>query len=315
MAKKNKLDDFNETVSRFNRISPAANVVLVIFLGLLALVCLYPVALMVVVSFSDNQSIVEAGFTLFPKYWSLDAYVSLLEMGDGLWMAYGITIARSVIYTVLTLIVQSLYGYVIAQKTFVFKPFYTYFLFCTMVFGAGMMPSYIVNSRYLHLDDTFWILILPGLIGCSSTIILRTFINTNIPDSLMESARIDGASNLRIYIQIVMPLLKPGLACLGMMALVGRWNEWFTGILYINENTWLTPLQTVLQRIQADMEFMKQAMMSGGADMSIQEQFRNIPTESFRMAITVVASLPVMVCYPFFQKYFISGLTIGSVKG
>ncbi len=315
MAKKNKLDDFNETVSRFNRISPAANIILVIFMSLLAIVCVYPVALMIMVSFSDVQSIAEQGFSLFPKYLSLDAYVSLFEMGDGLWTAYGVTIARSTIFTVLTLIVQSLYGYVIAQRNFVFKPFYTYVLFFTMVFGAGMIPSYIVNARYLHLDDTFWILILPGLIGCSSTIILRTFINTNIPDSLMESARIDGASNLRIYIQIVIPLLKPGLACLGMMALVGRWNEWFTGILYITDNTWLTPLQTVLQRIQTEMDYMLDAMMSGSADISIQERFKNIPTESFRMAITVVATLPIMVCYPFFQKYFISGLTIGSVKG
>jgi putative aldouronate transport system permease protein len=165
------------------------------------------------------------------------------------------------------------------------------------------------------MNDTIWILILPGAMTSSYVIILRTFIVQSIPDALFEAARIDGASNFRVFGQIVLPLFKPGLATIGLFSVVSRWNEWFTGMLYIQQNKDLTPLQTVLQRIQSNMEFLKNQAAKGMLTPEQAEAYNKMPTEAFRMAVTVVATLPILFAYPFFQRYFIEGLTIGSVKG
>ena len=315
MAKKKKQEESFGSITRFNRISPVSNAILVIVMVLLAVICLYPVLLMVAVSFTDQSSIYAKGYSLFPTKWSLQAYKSVMQLGAGLWKAYGVTIFRTIVGTLFSLFVMSQYAFVLAQKNFNCKKFYTYYIFFTMIFGAGMIPCYIVNVRYLHLDDTIWILILPGALTPSNVIILRTFITSTIPEALFESARIDGASNFRVFLQIVLPLFKPGLATIGLFSVVSRWNEWFIGIMYINKNKDLTPVQTVLQRIQANMEYLKEQANAGALTPDQMEAYKRLPTESFRMAITVIATLPILFAYPFFQRYFIEGLTIGSVKG
>lgn len=302
-------------MTRFNRISPVSNAILVVLMILLAIVSLYPVVLMIAVSFSSQASLYAKGYTLFPAEWSLTAYESVMKLGAGLWKAYGVTIIRTIVGTLFSLFCMSQYAFVLAQKNFNCRKFYTYYIFFTMVFSAGMIPSYIINVRYLHLDDTIWILILPGAVVASNVIILRTFITSTIPEALFESARIDGASNFRVFVQIVLPLFKPGLATIALFSVVSRWNEWFVGMLYINKNKDLTPVQTVLQRIQANMEYLKEQANKGGLTPDQQEAYLKLPTESFRMAITVIATIPILFAYPFFQRYFIEGLTIGSVKG
>ena len=315
--KKNKIEESFGTISKFNRISPVSNAILVVLMILLAIVCLYPVLLMTVISFTDQTSFGDKGYSLFPQSWNLEAYRTVAELGSSLWRAYGVTIFRTVVGTLISLACMSMYAFVIAQKNFNCRKFYTYLMFFTMIFNAGMIPSYIINVRYLHLDDTIWILILPGAMVASNVIILRTFITSTIPDALFESARIDGASNFRVFGQIVLPLFKPGLATIGLFCVVSRWNEWFTAILYLNERTDLTPVQTVLQRIQQNMEYIQEQLKHSAGSMTPEqmEAYRNMPTESFRMAITVIATVPILFAYPFFQRYFIEGLTIGSVKG
>ena len=207
---------------------------------------------------------------------------------------------------------MSLYAYVLAQRSFRHHTFMTWILFFTMLFGGGLVPSYILNVRYLHIYDTIWVFLLPSLVSAYNVIILRTFIQTTIPDSLFEAARIDGANHFQVFGKIVLPLYKAGLATIGLFNVVGRWNDWFTGVLYI-ENPNLVPLQTLLQKIQSNIEFIKQNAAVAGTPDGI-ELMRNLPQQNLRMACMIIIILPVLAAYPFFQRYFVSGLTIGSVK-
>lgn len=316
MAKKKAKDtEMSYNYNKFNQISPVANVILTIFMIFLAVLIVYPVILMISISLTDEYAIVgNQGYTLIPQKVTLSAYSTVFAYGSALWNSYLVTIVRTVVYTVLALFVMSMYAYVLAQRNFVAHKFYTYYLFFTMIFGAGLIPCYLVNTKFLHLQDTIWILILPGLCSASWVIMMRTFLKTTIPEALFESARIDGASNFRIFVQIVLPLFKPALATIGLFCVVSRWNEWFVAMLYITEKKWLTPLATMLQRIQNEINYLQEMIRHGQIDPSVLIGSTVMPTETFRMAMTVVCTLPIMFAYPFFQRYFIEGLTIGSVK-
>ena len=309
--KKEKSEGYN--YNKFNQISPAANIVLTIFMVLLALVVLYPVVLLISISFTAQGV---SAYHIIPERWSLVAYQGVIEKGYSLWVSYAFTIFRTVVSTVWALFLMSMYAYVLVQRNFKGHKFFTYFIFLSMIFSAGTIPSYLVNSA-LGLKNTIWIMILPGALGASWVIMLRTFLKTTVPEALYESARIDGASNFRVYASIVMPLFKPGLATIGLFKVVGVWNEWFTAILYIDDTSknWMTPLATLLQRIQRDILWYRE-MAKSNPTMSTEylAEIQALPTEAFQMAITVVATLPIMFAYPFFQRYFIEGLTIGSVK-
>ena len=183
----------------------------------------------------------------------------------------------------------------------------------TMLFSGGLVPSYILNVRYLNMYDTVWVFLLPSLVSAYNVIILRTFIQTTIPDTLFEAAKIDGAGHFRIFVQIVLPLFKAGLATIGLFNVVARWNDWFTGMLYI-DTPQLVPIQTLLQKIQSQIDFLKNNAAVAGTPDGIT-LLRSLPTQSLRMACVVIIVLPVLMAYPFFQRYFVSGLTIGSVKG
>lgn len=302
------------SVNRFNSISPIANAVLVVILVLVALTVIYPMLLVTMISFSTSESLALNGYTIFPDALSLQAY-EYLAKGGGTQIvdSYIITIFYTITGTLLSLSVMSMYAFVLANKNFPARKFYTFVLFFTMLFSGGMVPSYIVNTRYLHMYDTIWIFLLPSLMSAYNVIILRTFINSSIPDALFEAARIDGASNFRIFFQIVLPLFKPGLATIGLFNVVARWNDWFTAVLYI-ENPKLTPLQTVLQRIQNNIQFIKSNSQLASSQEG-QQMLQNMPTESTQMAILLIITIPILFAYPFFQRYFIQGLTIGSVKG
>ena len=241
MAKESK---FN----RFNSISPGWNAVLSVFLGLLAFLGLMPMILVFMISISGSESLSVKGYSFFPSSFTAEAYKYLMKTGTQIWRGYRVTIAYSALNTVLSLLVTSMFAYVIAQKGFKARKAFTTFTFLTMMFSGGMVPSYILNVKYLHLYDTFWIYILPGLFGFYNAIILRTFITTTIPDSLFEAAKIDGAGHFRIYFQIVMPLCKPVLASIGFLFMVNKWNDWMNSMLYITKPQ-LYSLQNMLQRM------------------------------------------------------------------
>ncbi|NLB41830.1 MAG: carbohydrate ABC transporter permease, partial [Clostridiales bacterium] len=272
-----------------------------------------PMVLIFIVSFSSEISIADRGYSFFPIEWTLDGYKYLFQTGDQLWASYRVTIFHSIVGTVMSLAFMTVYAYVIAQKRFKYTKFFTWILFFTMLFGGGLVPSYILNVRYLRINDTIWIFLLPGLVNAYYTIILRTFINSTIPDSLFEAARIDGAGHWRIFGQIVLPLFKAGIATVGLFNLVTRWNNWFTGMLYIR-NPDLVPLQTLLTKLQNNIDFLKNNSELANTPDGM-ELLRNLPSENMRMASTIVVILPILFAYPFFQRYFVQGLTVGSVKG
>ena len=306
MAKKKHTGDFN-TIGR------GWNALFTTILCLVSLLMIVPLILVVVVSFSSEMSIATKGFSFFPDEWTLEGYRYLAKMGDQVVDSYLITIFYTITGTVMSLAVMSLYAYVLAQRNFRHHTFMTWILFFTMLFGGGLVPSYILNVRYLHIYDTIWVFLLPSLVSAYNVIILRTFIQTTIPESLFEAARIDGANHFQVFGKIVMPLYKAGLATIGLFNVVGRWNDWFTGVLYI-ENAKLVPLQTLLQKIQDSIEFLKNNAAVAGTPDAIQ-LLRNMPQQNLRMACMVIIIVPILAAYPFFQRYFVSGLTIGSVKG
>lgn len=299
--------------TRTNAITPLWNGLFVGLLSLISLLVIVPMVLVFIVSFSSEASITERGFSFFPSEWTLQGYRYLGRMGDQILRSYQITLFSAIVGTVLSLFVMAMFAYVIAQRKFVARGFFTWLLFFTMLFSGGLVPSYILNTRYLHLDDTVWIFLLPGLISASHTIILRTFIQTTIPDTLFEAGRIDGAGHFTIFVKIVLPLFKAGLATIGLFSVVNRWNDWFIGMLYINRPE-LVPLQTVLLKIQEQVDFLKQNTAIAGTPEGVA-LLRSTPTQSLRMACMVVIMMPVLLAYPFFQRFFVSGLTIGSVKG
>lgn len=297
----------------FNQIAPGWNIVISTLLILTSLLIVLPLILVVIISFSSAESIVFNGYTFFPSKYTLDAYKNLAKTGAQIKNSYIITVFYTFTGTALSLFVMSMFSFVLAQKKFPARKALTFYVFFTMLFSGGLVPSYIMNVRYLHLNDTIWIFLLPNIANAFYIIILRTFIQTTIPDSLIEAATIDGANDFTIYYKIVLPLSKAGLATIGLFSLVGRWNDWFTGMLYI-ENPKLIPLQTMLYKIQKDIEFIKSNAEISDSVMGL-ELLRSMPTESTRMAITIIATIPILFAYPFFQRYFIKGLTIGSVKG
>ncbi len=310
---KKRLELANAQVNRFLRISTGWNATFAVLLCLLSLMMIIPMALVVVVSFSSEASIASNGFSFTPSEWSLDGYAYLLKMGDQVGQSYIITFFYTITGTLMSLSVMSLYAYVIAQRNFRHRKAFTWFLFFTMLFSGGLVPQYILNVNYLGIGDTVWVFLLPSLVSAYNVIILRTFIQTTIPDSLFEAARIDGAGHFRIFFSIVFPLYKAGLATIGLFNVVSRWNNWFTGMLYIH-NPRLVPLQTLLYRIQNNIDFLKQnAEIAGTPDGMLL--MRTLPDQNLRMACTIIVILPIILAYPYFQQFFVQGLTVGSVKG
>ena len=284
-------------------------IILHCFFVLLSSAYILPFILMLSVSFSEEASLVSSGFSLIPPVFSLDAYRLALRNPAQLLQSYKVTIIFTVANTFLTLLVLSMLAYAISRPTFKFRRVIAFFAFFTMLFNGGLVPTYLLNVRYLRLDNTIWVYILPSLVSAWYLMILRTNFQ-QIPQALIESAKIDGAKEIYICFKIVLPLSLPVLATIGFMNFVDKWNDWFTAVLYIRSPN-LYSLQYLLQRILREAEYLRQlsserAFLEAGADP---------PTESFRFAMALLASGPVLVIFPLFQKYFSKGMTVGAVKG
>ncbi len=280
-----------------------------ILIGLFAISCVFPFIFIIILSFTDETAMVVNGYQLIPETWSLDGYRYLAQMGDQILQALFVTVFVTVVGTLINTTLTSFYAYAISRKDFRFRKFFTMFALVTMLFSAGLVPGYIVMTSLLGLKDTIWALILPMAMSPFNIIVMRTFFIRSVPNSIIESARIDGASEFRTFWKIVLPLAVPGIATISLFAAIGFWNDWFNALLYIQSDN-LMPLQYVLMQIQSNIEFMIEnagmSSMVGGAT--------GIPREATRMAMVVISTLPIALSYPFFQKYFISGLTIGGVK-
>lgn len=296
-----------------NQVSPTTNFFLTLFMLFMALVFVLPLWLVISVSFSTTDSIVEHGYSFWPHEFSLSAYQYLARIGVQAGRCYLNTIFYSVVGTAASLIVMSMFAYVLSRKDFKGRNFLAFYAFFTTLFGGGLVPSYLLIVKYLKWDDTYWLFLVPGLVSAFNVIILRTFISSTIDESMIESARLDGASDFNIYARIVMPLFKPGLASVGLFTFVGKWNDWMTAHLYC-DGMKKAPIMTYLMAIQSSIEQLKK-LPPNEQTPEMLEMLKSLPSESCRMALTIIAILPLLICYPFFQKYFIKGLTIGSVKG
>lgn len=300
---KKKIDKVQ--VDRFGK---KANIFFSVLMTLVGFLGIFPFIFIIIVSLTSENSILTNGYQLVPAEWSLEGYRYLSTMSNQIINALFVSILVTVIGTVLNVSLTSTYAYALSRSNLPFKKFFLVIIIVPMLIGAGLVPGYIVVSNLLNLKNTIWALILPAAFSPFNIIIMRTFFKKSVPDSIIESARIDGASELRVFLQIVLPLAIPGIATIGLFAAIGYWNDWFNALLYITD-TKLYPLQYVLMNIQNNMDYMLQNA-SLGANLSQL----NIPKEATRMALVVIATLPIAVSYPFFQKYFISGLTIGGVK-
>lgn len=295
----------------FNRIPKYSNFILSIIFILLAIICILPVILVFIISISSEQSISTIGYSFFPSNLSGKAYSYLYESKDSILNSFFISIIVTVFGTLTGLILNTTIAYALSRKNFKFKSLFTWIIFIPMIFNGGMISSYIVIANMLNMKDTIWALILPMAVSSFNIIILRTFFQTTIPDSLVESAKLDGASQLRIFTTIVLPISLPAIATIGLFLTFAYWNDWYNALLFI-DNSKLVPIQALLNRIQGDIEFMNKNISLLGA--TVADIIDKLPTESVRMAIVMIVVLPIACSYPFFQKYFISGLTIGAVK-
>lgn len=279
----------------------------VIFI-LLCLTYLIPFMLLISISITDEQTIISSGYNLIPPKVSFEAYKQVFQNPTQLINSYRTTIIFTVVSTILTVICTTMTAYPLSRSNFKYKKQLTWYIFITMLFGGGLVPSYLVNTNLLHLDNTIWIYIFPGLVGAWNVIIVRTFFQ-GIPESLAEAAKIDGASEFYTFIKIMLPLSTPVMASIGFLHAVGSWNSWNASLIYIKDPE-LYSLQYMLQRILRETEFVKKMAMEN-ANFTDYE----VPTESMRYATAVLAAGPMIVVFPFFQKYFTKGMTIGAVKG
>lgn len=284
-----------------------AKVFFYLIVAIFALICLFPFTLMVTSSFMNEKEILTEGFKLIPNEWSFSAYEFLFRTPKKLIDAYGVTIFTAVVGTLMGLLCMSMAGYVLCRKDFRYRNQISFFIYFTTLFSGGLIPSYLLMVNGLHLKDSVWAMILPAIMSPWSIFLMRNFMKS-VPDSLYESASIDGAGDFRIFWQIFLPLAKPALATVGLFLVLGYWNQWYSAMLYI-ESPEKYPLQYFLQKIinQANITLLIQQ----GVTINTQD----MPSESIKMATAVVATGPIILVYPFVQKYFVSGMTVGAVKG
>ncbi|MGN0180656.1 MAG: carbohydrate ABC transporter permease [Monoglobaceae bacterium] len=287
--------------------SKLLNIVLNIIFILFLLCCILPVILVVIVSFTDQSVIDTLGYTFFPSKWSIDAYKYVFTQSTSVLSAYKMTIVSTVVGTFISVAAIALYAYPLSRADFKFKKFFTFYVFFTMLFGGGLVAWYVVVTKYLHLKNTFLALVLPNAMNAWYVIIMRTFFQTSIPPALIEASKIDGAGEFRIFLKIVLPLAVPAVATIALFQTLVYWNDWWNPMLLVNKQELYT-LQLLLQIMLQNI----QKLSEGSAEL---RESTNIPTDTVRMALCVVAMGPILIVYPFFQKYFIQGLTIGSVKG
>jgi len=278
-----------------------------LLIGIFAAVCLFPFLLMITSSFMNEKEILSEGYKLIPNEISLNAYKFLFNNSTNLLASYRVTITIAFLGTVIGLFFMSMAGYVLCRTDFKYRNQISFFIYFTTLFGGGLIPSYILMVNGLGLKDNIWAMILPGLITPWSVFLMKNFMKA-IPTSLYESAAIDGAGDFKIYWRIYLPLAKPSLATIGLFLTLSYWNEWYNAMLYI-QTAVKFPLQYFLQRIVSQANV--QLLIQQGASVNTA----NLPSESIKMATAVMAIGPIILVYPFVQRYFVSGLTVGAVKG
>lgn len=295
----------------YNMIKKPTNVLFNFILAVLSLLSLIPFVFVIIISLTDENTLAMNGYRFIPEKWSLHAYRYIIDAGESIIRSYGVTILVTVAGTIIGLLLIGTYSYALSRKTYAYRSFFTKVITIPMLFSGGMIANYLIVTKVLMLKNSLWALILPLAMNSFNIIVMRTFFKTSIPDSVVESAKIDGASEWRLFFKIVVPMALPGLATIGLFLTLGYWNDWFNAMMYIDNQDWI-PLQYLLIKIESSIDFLANNKAMMGVD-GIQAA-ANMPKETIKMAIVVISTLPIIFAYPFFQRYFVNGLTIGAVK-
>ena len=288
-----------------------AQCITIAVLLIVSLMCIVPLLLVVASSFTSERALEQNGYSLLPSELSLDAYIYLLTSKDKLLRAYEVTFFVTIIGTLSSVMITMLFAYPLSNRELPGRTFFSFFVFFTMLFNGGLIPTYLMYTQTFHIKDTIWALIVPSLLmNGFSVLMVRTYLSANIPQEILDAARIDGASDMRTFCAIVLPLSKPILATVAFMTGLAYWNDWMNGLYYLVKRTDLFTIQNLLNRILSSAEFLRNndsnALITAGL---------KIPSVGSRMAISVIAMLPILIAYPFFQRGFVKGITIGGVKG
>ena len=289
--------------------SKSFNRVATIILTFLVIVTLLPIVLLVIASFTKEQVLVQNGYTFFPKALSLDAYYYMVKQGAVIVRSYGVSFLVTILGTVMSVAVTTTLAYPMARKSFRYKNVLSFFVFFTMLFNGGIVPSYIIWSRFFHIKNTIWALIIPNyMVTAFNVILVKNFYQNNVPDALVEAAQIDGASELKTFYSIMFPLSRPVVATISLFTGLCYWNDWTNGLYYV-DNEKLFSIQLLLMKIMNNIQALKAntALMGTGTV--------ELPGTSVRMAMAFVGILPILIVYPFVQKYLVEGVVIGAVKG
>ncbi|MBU9725461.1 carbohydrate ABC transporter permease [Diplocloster modestus] len=285
------------------------NIISVVTLTALSLFCLFPFLLVLSGSFSDQNAILVDGYRLIPREISTQAYQMLFKIPGDLIRAYGVTIFVTAAGTFLSLLFTSMAAYVLSCKDFKYRYGVSFFYYFTSIFGGGLVPWYIFNTKYLHFHNNIISLLLPIMVNVTYLLILKSYMG-NVPEALYESAKLDGAGDITLFFKIALPLSKAGMATVGLFIALNYWNDWYDAMLYLDEGArHLYPLQYYLNSILTKAQALSNAAARSGIPAS------DVPTEAMKLAMTVVATGPIVLLYPFLQKYFVKGVTIGAVKG
>ena len=281
----------------------------VIALGVICLLCVIPVCYTATISFTDELTLAREGYRLIPSKWSMDAYRYILRTPGQILRAYGVSFAVTSAGTAVSLLFTSMLAYVIVRRDYVFSRVLSFMLTFTLLFNAGMVANYIMVTRFYGLKDTYFALIMPYIILPWHVFLMKGFLS-DINFALIEAAKLDGCGETGIFFHIIVPISKPAFATVGLLIAFTYWNDWWLAMLYI-ESPSLTPLQYMLYRIMNSIQY----LTSGLASHAVSADVGRLPSETARMAMCVLASWPMLFVFPFFQKYFVKGLTVGAVKG
>ena len=298
---------------RLNSVSRSAETVIYIILGLFSLCCIIPFIFVIVISFSSEASIRQIGYSFIPLEWSVGAFQYAFKKLPQIWRSYFNSIFITVVGTVLSTFMCALYSYVLYRPDFKFRGFFNFFSFFTMIFGGGLVPTYIVCSQVLGLSENYAALIVPLLVNPFNIIIMRTFFKSSVPLELIEAAIIDGSGEYTTMFRIVAPIAKPCIATIALLNALVFWNDWYLSLLYIKRNKILQPLQALLMELQNNVEYLSR--MAGQMGAAAINEAAKMPTQSLRMVLVVLIVVPIACAYPFFQRYIVAGLSVGSVKG
>lgn len=288
------------------------NIIAYSFCGFVALICLIPFIMIVTGSFSSEKAIIENGFSLMIQDFSLEAYKTVFIQPMVVVKAYATTIILTIVGTLLGLAIQTMTAYVLARKEFEWRGVFSFFFYFTTLFSGGLVPYYLLIRQTLNLKDSYFALLLPLLFSVYNLLIMKSYI-LGIPDSLIDAAKIDGCSEFRTLVQVVLPLIKPALATVGLFIALAYWNDWYNAMLYIDTPD-KYPLQYFLYEKINGIESYKKLIANGLVSSSVISSM-SLPTQSLKLALTVVVTGPIVLAYPFVQKYFVQGITIGAVKG